>query len=352
MSPGAVNRPESTGGKLREISGVADPALATARAELAESERAREGLARQLHELTATAGATREQLTARVGQGDVRIAELLAGLESAESQLVEINRELSAAIAERDRAVKRLAHEQDSMAGQRERLELELSDAYEARARAAAELAPLSEALRNVNRVREQAEAENRGLETQIAELNRRLSLRGEELASAIGRLASIEGTIAPLGEVIAVLRSEATELRSERNTLAARVDALAIQNDGLTRAITERDRTISDHRADAAEMRAELEHRLARVQGLESELGAANIELEALRSEREATAQDLRRVAASHAWRWGHGVAKLLRRLTFRRARGPGAIQRMIANLEAPPVPPQDTKTSEPEPS
>jgi hypothetical protein len=88
------------------------------------------------------------------------------------------------------------------------------------------------------------------------------------------------------------------------------------------------------------------------RVQRLESDLSAGTVELEALRTERERTVAELRRVAASRAWRWGHGLAKLLRRLTFRRSvRESGAIDTMIGYLEAPPVQPATTKSPEVEP-
>jgi hypothetical protein len=53
----------------------------------------------------------------------------------------------------------------------------------------------------------------------------------------------------------------------------------------------------------------------------------------------RERVVQHLEAVEASTAWRWGHRMARLLRRLTFRRAVGPSALDRAIALLREPAV-------------
>jgi hypothetical protein len=119
---------------------------------------------------------------------------------------------------------------------------------------------------------------------------------------------------------------------------------------------MSERDGAVEQHRGAAAALRAELEQigaesnrRRAHVRTLKASLEAGEAELAALTAERDRTIADLRRIAASRAWRWGHGTTNLLRRLTFRRTHGVGAVDTLLTRLEPPPALPPAPEAAEP---
>ncbi len=198
--------------------------------------------------------------------------------------------------------------------------------------------------------------------------LETQLSLRDRELETVVRNLVAIEGATASLEHAFAELRSEAQALRGERSSLAERIDLLGLHNDGLHQALAERDRGDAALRSTISTLEQEVERDQARIRSLENEAqltdaelrsstsGRAKLELRVseLERERERTVEDLRRVASSRAWRWGHGTSRLLRRLTFRRSvKAAGAVEKLLERLEQPPeLPAAAPAAAESEPS
>jgi chromosome segregation ATPase len=167
----------------------------------------------------------------------------------------------------------------------------------------------------------------------EYAELARRLELRTQELEAAVEALTAIEGATGTLERAITDLRAEASEMRTDRARLAAHIDTLSIHNDGLTRTLAERDKTIAELRARLFQLEAERTRHDARIEALESEVTV-------LERERKRTVEDLRRISKSRAWRLGHGVSLVARKLTRRPVRAGDAVEVLIRRMESPPEP------------
>jgi chromosome segregation ATPase len=176
----------------------------------------------------------------------------------------------------------------------------------------------------------------------EYAELTRRLEVRTQELEAAVERLAAVEGATSALERAIVELRTEASELRAERAQLAAHADTLSIQNDGLTRTLAERDKAMVDLRARLFQLEAQRARHGAR-------LGALEAELIALEDERKRTVEDLRRISKSRAWRLGHAVSLMARKLTRRPVRAGDAVEVLIRRMESPPEPMPSPSTTTP---
>jgi chromosome segregation ATPase len=368
MTPPAISRPDGVtgrqGGKLHEVAeseaSVNELArdLERARVDLAASTEAREKLSLEAQELVTQSALTRERLSARLAEVTAdsealraEAARLRGAAAQHAGELAHLRGELKGATAERDQARRQLASQQEAAHDQRLKLEAELRDVYRAREQSVQELIPERAALAAAREAHARLTGRLERHAAETAELDRRLALRTEELDAAVSRLAFVEGSTGALERAITELRAETTEVRSERARLAARVDTLTLHGDGLMRAVAERDRAIGEYSHTLAERQralselgaqvealgAESERREARIHALQEELQAGDHRREALELERRRTIEDLRRVGASRAWRWGHGTSRLLRRLTFRRSRGKGGVEKLLERLDPP---------------
>jgi chromosome segregation ATPase len=268
------------------------------------------------------------------------LAERRRRIARLEHDLRGVNEELALATRARQALTAELSELTAQSGATRERLAArmaQLEDELES-ARATPLQAPggagteLSEALAQAERERDRLASELRSREAEQAELERRLAARGEELDATVRQLTSIESTVLALRDAIAEHTSEVDSIRAERAVLVERADALMLHNDGLTRALTERERSENELRIRVGELRA----------------AAARAVL--LEREREQTLEDVRRAEASRAWRLGHGVTRLLRRITFRRSRTRGALERVIERLEEPLPDQTEAARSEPQ--
>jgi chromosome segregation ATPase len=192
------------------------------------------------------------------------------------------------------------------------------------------------------------------------------MSPRGAEQDPASPAVAPSE-TPAEHEHELARTREEAKNLRAERTALAAtnaelerrlavrgeELDSLVVQLSAIERIVVSLERTIEElreQRAESGNQPAEpAAPAAAQEQPAESELRAM------LERERAQTIEEVRRAASSRAWRWGHGVTRLLRTLTFRRsARSAGALEALLARLESEqlPAPDETSSASPPDPS
>jgi septal ring factor EnvC (AmiA/AmiB activator) len=316
--------------------------------------------------------------------------ELAASDRDREADPRRLEAELEETRAERGQALERLSAERVASQGHRMRLERELADARAAHTqeiqevetrrdelvaaiteckRLRAELSAVRAAAAGEReRISEQSQAALFASTSERERLQTQLSVREEELQTVVRNLVAIEGATASLERAFAELRSEAHELRAERSSLAERIDLLSLHNEGLHQALAERDRGDGALRSTISTLEQELARRRARIGELQNTAERADAELESsaagrasvelriseLERERERTVEDLRRVASSRAWRWGHGTTRLLRRLTFRRSlRSAGAVEKLLDRLDPPPAVPADASASaESEPS
>jgi chromosome segregation ATPase len=171
--------------------------------------------------------------------------------------------------------------------------------------------------------------AELRQARVAAEELDRRLAIRTEELNAVTRQLIAFEGSVRTLERALAELQSATEGLREERAGLVERVDTLTLQNEGLVQTLARRERS---EQALALEVR--------RLHDAEARAGELEAHVERLERERAQTLSDVRRVAASRAWRLGHGATTLLRRATFRPVRTGGALDAIIDRLDVPKSP------------
>jgi chromosome segregation ATPase len=271
------------------------------------------------------------ELERRVAAQMREIAERGKRLASLEEDLAQARGELTNTTAARDALTRELQELAAQSAATRETLAAKMAavqaelehrgDASEVEA-LRTELERTRAELEKTRAEGERLRVEEVSAAAERSELERRLAIRSEELDTSIRQLAAVERAVAELERAMADLRAEAHEVRGERAELLERIDQLARHNDGLERALAEHERIEGELRAESLEL-AQLRPRL-----------------DQLERERAQTLEDLRRLGASRAWRMGHGVTRLLRRLTFRPIRTGGAVERMIARLQAPALP------------
>jgi len=224
-----------------------------------------------------------------------------------------------------------------------------------------------------------------RRAEERAAELDAHLTTERErmrtaeaEVAAATARAAEVETAVATererateLETAVATERERATELETavatERERAVELETAVATEHERAveleTAVATERERAteletaVTAERKRAADVDAELASQRAAVAAAEKEVRrlvrgveAANARTQALQS--HVRAQELaietaagrlvglvtaaERIATSEAWRAGHFATRTLRRLTFRSAKGAGAMPRLLQNARA----------------
>jgi len=145
--------------------------------------------------------------------------------------------------------------------------------------------------------------ARNSALTAANAELQQRLAARGEDLDTLVVQLASMERIVVSLERTIEQVRGRGTETSSEVIDVAKPAEVNWPPD--------------ANAPADWDSVRAALE------------------------LQRQRTIEDVRRAAGSRAWRWGHGVTRLLRTLTFRRSvRNAGAMDALLERLENEELP------------
>lgn len=159
----------------------------------------------------------------------------------------------------------------------------------------------------------EDLRGENLALRESNAEMQRRLTARGEELDALVLELSGLERTVGALERTIEALRSD-----SQGSDLAIPA--------GAGRAKSAAANPLAASSRDWEELLATVER------------------------QRQRTIEDVRNAADSRAWRWGHGLTRSLRTLTFRRsAQRLGALEILLQRLEAETqVPPRGAETPE----
>jgi chromosome segregation ATPase len=172
------------------------------------------------------------------------------------------------------------------------------------------------------------------------AELERRLASRSEELDTAIRHLAALEASLGELQRATVEIRAEAREVRSQRAELTERIDVLTRHNDGLERTLAEREQAEGVLRSTVRELEGSITAARGRIEALEQDGFSRDARIVLLERERRQSLMLARRAAASRAWRLGHATTRLLRRLTFRPIRTAGALEALIARLDAPDGP------------
>jgi chromosome segregation ATPase len=253
--------------------------------------------------------------------------------------------ELTLRLAESEETVAELRRELDAAGATSRRVGAEHKAAIEA---LSAEHAAAVERLHDERRVAvERFESQIESMASDSAELTRRLTLASEQLEAAGRRQESSDLVLETLGRALDQAGGETAELRSERAELVGRLDTLTFHHQGLQRALADREVVLSEHlraedtlKARVRALETESGRRGARVRTLEAAVARGEARLAEIELERERTLEDLRRLAASRAWRWGHGVSIALRWLTFRRTvRRAGAVEVLIDRLDPQPA-------------
>ena len=309
--------------------------------------------------------AAQEEATAR--QAAERRAEQGAAALGAQERLDVLREELAAArsrLAAADAA--RAAAEQDA-----HRTGLDLTAARDAATRSAADLAVARDTTRRLESELAAAGAEAQRLNAELTasreesahakdELRQALDATSAfevERAETLRETARLEAQLAErdaaaragqaelkgrLEEADTTARTVQTELHDARERARREAAAASTQASALSADV---DRLAADLRAAKADGSAHAELSAARKQKigkLETDLRAARAELDDCRRRIERARGQLvgfeasaTRVAESRAWRLGHRVMRALRVVTLRRAKGAGAMPRLLAQAE-----------------
>ena len=169
----------------------------------------------------------------------------------------------------------------------------------------------------------------------ELADAQRRivkLEQAGRELSevaeAAMARERRLEGAARDRGNKLEALEKVVLERDRERDELLGRI---AGADERIQALMASRRRAAEDLRTRSVELR---DRAVAQIEG----------DLELVR-------RDLERAANSHAWRFGYWLMKALRLLTFRPAKGRGAIERALEHLgqvHLPPPAPSSTPPAE----
>jgi hypothetical protein len=185
------------------------------------------------------------------------------------------------------------------------------------------------------------ARADNRALDAQGAHLRSELEHTNELLAGLMSAGRALGGELGltlqagaerPVERAVAALRATIERAR-------ARLEASAIERRDLEARIA----TMSEEAQAAGDRESRL---MTSVRDLQTDLAQATAELARhertvswLVEERREMVGYARSVATSHAWRYGHGASRIIRRVTLRRVKKrDGAAEELLKMLEAPP--------------
>jgi hypothetical protein len=151
-----------------------------------------------------------------------------------------------------------------------------------------------------------------------------RLSARSAEelraaLSAAHGRLLELTSEVQQASRESAVLRARLEEARPSSPSLDTRLAAEKAERRKLEESlVTARDRE-------------------AQLLGHVRELEDIMVECSQAEARRARVVNHLQAVAGSTTWRWGHRIAMMFRRLTFRRPMGPSALDRALELAREP---------------
>lgn len=251
------------------------------------------------------------------------------------------------------------------VSGNPEDLATRLAEERASHNRALGALSVRDDRLRVMTEKVEQAERALTGALERISELEVRLDERDRELARVRGEMARLSDA----GRELAVQLDREHGERTERPADAAQpsdtdTQLLDVTLERARRALwgAEEERIALARRleARAAELQAAAERGralAASVERLENELDEARARAEQgadavdwLMAERKTMVRYAHGLAESRAWRYGHGVSRLLGRLTFHRSAKPaGAAEVLLAMLETRPLLEPGSESPEP---
>ncbi len=290
---------------------LADQTLHLERLRVDESLRAatrERELAKAEHRLATT----REELAAREAQLErsIATAEQVAGelaqreeaAQRAESLRERSDAALAALRAEHDQL--RVEHEQLRAAADRDRAALE-----ELRAERLA-----------LVREREEARTALERLEQALEQEQARTATETRRLGELEGRLATAAAEVERQDEALEALAGERAELARGLDAREAELERAVASKRRARETIAQLERTVA---ADAGQR-----------ERLRAELGARDDAAGRVQLGLELAAADLERAASSRAWRYGHALMRLLRRLSFRRAGQTSGLDRALSRL------------------